>query len=967
MLQSNLLCREGSLSTPKSQLAMEGDDMEITPDSIDEPKLPELKLDPRQAQGFISFFMQLPEDQQIIRFFDRKDYYTAHGDAANFVARTYYKTMTALRQLGSPVGSLSSVSISRNMFEVILRDLLLERTDHTVELYEGSGGNWRCTKTATPGRLGVFEDVLFATNDMQDTPVVLAVTTTVKESERLVGIAYVDITKRILGMTEFLDDDQYSNLESAMVALGCRECVLPAETAKTPDGRKLRDVLLRCNVLGTDRKRSDFKSRDVEQDLTRLLKGPAQAAAIDSDAAAAALAALLAYTELLSDDNNYRKYTLQHYSLDTYMRLDAAALRAMNVLETRLDANKNISLFGLLNRTCTAGMGKRLLNRWLKQPLVDVPEITKRHDCVQAFCEATELRQEVRQHLKRIPDIERLVRKVERRRASLQDIVKLYQASVRLPFIREALEQYQGPLREVLAERFIDSLKEWSSPTHLGKYDGLVEAAVDLDQIENGEFIISAGYDPSLGDIKKERDAVEVQVAKVHQVAASDLGLPVDKSLKLDKTTQSGYVFRITKKEEPNVRKKLNASYVTLETRKDGIKFTNAKLRRLSEQYVKLTEEYAAAQRELVGKVVEVAATFVEVFEGVAALLAELDLLLSFADVATSAPVPYVRPTITSWDEGDILLEGSRHPCVEMQEGVSFIPNSCRLERGKSWFQIITGPNMGGKSTFIRQVGMNVLMAQVGSFVPCESAAISVRDCIFARVGAGDCQLRGVSTFMAEMLETASILKAATDRSLIIIDELGRGTSTYDGFGLAWAICEYLVEVTRAPTLFATHFHELTALANAAARPPVHGSPRGPPVGVANFHVSAHIDEASRKLTMLYKVEEGPCDQSFGIHVAEFAHFPESVVALARKKAAELEDFTPPEKAAEVEIGGKRKRVPGPDGTAHGAARARQFLRDFAALPLDQMEPKQALEAVATLKCGLDADAESDPWLHQLL
>ncbi|KAG2250769.1 hypothetical protein Bca4012_098209 [Brassica carinata] len=179
--------------------------------------------------------------------------------------------------------------------------------------------------------------------------------------------------------------------------------------------------------------------------------------------------------------------------------------------------------------------------------------------------------------------------------------------------------------------------------------------------------------------------------------------------------------------------------------------------------------------------------------------------------------------------------------------------------RGESWFQIITGPNLGGKSTFIRQVGVTVLMAQVGSFVPCDEASVSIRDCIFAHVGAGDCQLPGVSTFMQEMLEIALIFKS-----------------------LAWAICERLVQVKKAPTLFATHFHQLTALAQA------NSEVAGNIVGVANFHVSAHIDTESRKLTVLYKVEPGACDQSFGIHVAEFANFPESVVALAREKATEV-------------------------------------------------------------------------------
>lgn len=237
----------------------------------------------------------------------------------------------------------------------------------------------------------------------------------------------------------------------------------------------------------------------------------------------------------------------------------------------------------------------------------------------------------------------------------------------------------------------------------------------------------------------------------------------------------------------------------------------------------------------------------------------------------------YVRPHLYRADDAEakIHLVGARHPCVELQEGVTFIPNDYAFARESSCFQIVTGPNMGGKSTFIRGLGTIIAMAQAGSFVPCTEAELPIVDTILARVGAGDAATRGLSTFMAEMIEASTIVRTATKNSLVIIDELGRGTSTFDGFGLAWSISEYMVKRIGCWTLFATHFHELTALADQEA-------------SVINRHVSAHVEDGN--VTFLYEVRPGPCLQSFGIHVAEMAHFPKETVECARRKVCQSEE-----------------------------------------------------------------------------
>jgi DNA mismatch repair protein MSH2 len=413
----------------------------------------------------------------------------------------------------------------------------------------------------------------------------------------------------------------------------------------------------------------------------------------------------------------------------------------------------------------------------------------------------------------------------------------------------------------------------------------MVETTVDLDALDNHEFIIRPEFDDGLRTIRKRLDKCKAEIATEHRYVGKDLDQDIEKKLILENHKTHGWCFRLTRAEQSSIRNK--KEYKEITTMKNGVYFTTNNLAELRREFDQLFENYNRTQSGLVQEVVNVASSYIPVLEKLAATLAHLDVIVAFSHVSVHAPTPYTRPTIHERGTGNTILKEARHPCMEMQDDISFITNDVALERGTSEFLIITGPNMGGKSTYIRQIGVIALMAQTGCFVPCSEAELCIFDSILARVGASDSQLKGVSTFMAEMLETANILKSATRESLIIIDELGRGTSTYDGFGLAWAISEHIIKEIGAFALFATHFHELTSLVD-------------PFPQVQNLHVVAHIDgtdspsdeNQKRQVTLLYKVEPGVCDQSFGIHVAELVRFPEKVVNMAKRKADELEDFS---------------------------------------------------------------------------
>ena len=742
---------------------------------------------------------------------------------------------------------------------------------------------WKITKQASPGNLQDIEDELGGQID--SAPIVLAVKVSAKATEaRNVGVCFADASVRELGVSEFLDNDLYSNFESLLIQLGVKECLLQADGQKKDvELTKIRTIADNCGVAISERNVGDFGTKDIEQDLTRLLRDERTAGMLpqtDLKLAMGSAAALVKYLGVLSDPSNFGQYQLYQHDLSQYMKLDASALRALNLMPGPRGGSKNTSLYGLLNH-CKTPVGSRLLAQWLKQPLMELEEIERRQQLVEAFVVDTELRQSMQEeHLRSIPDLYRLAKRFQRKLANLEDVVRAYQVVIRIP-------GFIGTLEGVMDEQYKDSLDgEYTSKlidhsNSLAKLQEMVETTVDLDALDHHEFIIKPEFDESLKLVRKKLDKLKYNMGVEHTKVGNDLNQDIEKKLFLENHKVHGWCFRLTRAEASCIRN--NGEYQECSTQKNGIYFTTSKMQAMRREFDQLSQNYNRTQSGLVSEVVNVAASYCPVLEKLAGILAHLDVIVSFAHVSVHAPTSYIRPKMHPRGDGNTILKEARHPCMEMQDDIQFITNDVSLIRGSSEFLIITGPNMGGKSTYIRQIGVIALMAQVGCFVPCAEAELTLFDSILARVGASDSQLKGVSTFMAEMLETANILKSATSDSLIIIDELGRGTSTYDGFGLAWAISEHVIKEISCFAMFATHFHELTAL--------VHEYPQ-----VRNLHVVAHIGDTTNKdrneVTLLYKVAEGVCDQSFGIHVAELVRFPPKVVNMAKRKADELEDFS---------------------------------------------------------------------------
>lgn len=903
---------------------------------------PDLKFsDSVDERLFYRKFQNLPpkESQLVVRLVDHKDYFSALGEDADLIADAIYKTQLVIKTNNS----VRYVTISPQVLVSVLKHCLVQNA-HKVEIYNKQFG---LMLTASPGNLeGLAQEYSIDLESMLadgSAPIVASVKFTSNAATKKVGVCMVDLLNKTIQVSEFEDNDLFSNLELLLLQLNVKEVLLPLtydmNDQSSPETTKLFQVLNRIGglVVGSI-KPSLYSQKDLNQDLEKIVVAPnaeTEAASnielilaskgISSTEFPLALSccnSLIHYLSLLSEDDP--TFSIDKYNTSQYMKIDSSTMKALNIFPVVLSlpmsgvkGNTITSIFELLNK-CKTSAGTRLLSQWLKQPLTSTDEIHKRHSLVQHFISDTNLRVFASQEwLAEVPDIKRLIKRISTgiKKASsaenkkLEDIVRLYSLIIVLPELINMLEMSAEECQDKTAKTLIEdewlaSLKQYQ--VKLLKYQELVETTIDLSPLESSsasallhtDFNIKPEFDESLISINRNLTATTEKIKRIHEEVAEDLGIDIEKKLKLEKHQIHGWCFRVTRNDSSILRNTADR-YIELQTVKSGVFFTTKKLRSLSQDFTDLTNEYNIKQKELIKEILSIALTYQNVFFSLSLVLATIDVLSSFANVAIFAPTPFVRPKLHSlaklvdsqeFKSRRISLEESRHPVLEVQDDLSFISNDVKLanEVG-SPFAIITGPNMGGKSTYIRQVGVIALMSQIGSFVPAlesnSSPELPVFDAILSRVGAGDSQLKGLSTFMIEMLETSSILASATHNSLIIIDELGRGTSTYDGFGLAWSISEHLISSKKSITLFATHFHELTKLLEKY------------PGKVQNLHVAAHIEKNEKgenvedDITLMYTVKPGVSDKSFGIHVAELVKFPAKIISMAKRKASELQSI----------------------------------------------------------------------------
>ncbi len=728
------------------------------------------------------------------------------------------------------------------------------------------------------------------------------------------GTAFVDISTGDFYVTQGEDkEDMFSEL----LRYEPSECILPPSLRDDEDFTS--DLKEEIEMMVNEHRSDSFRYETAKEKILDHFGAESleSLGLQDKEMSVRAAGAVLDYLEDTQKRTIDYIKRVRYHSNDNYMTLDATTLKNLEVFQSLREGKKKGSLLNIIDETITA-MGSRKLRNWLQKPLLNLDDIEERLDSVEELSNSLFLRDDIRDQIKGMPDIERLISRVVYGNANARDLLSIGNVLKKLAPLKEMLEEAESDKLMKIRER-IDPLDDV-----LSMIDNALVENPPTTVKEGG--LIQEGYDDDLDELKKKTREGKEWINSLEGDEKEETGIS---KLKVGFNKVHGYYLEVPKTQTDKVPER----YSRKQTLKNSERYYTEKLKEKEEEIISAEEKMEALEYEIFKNIRKDIGDETERFQKTAEAVAELDALTNFAYIAVRHN--YNRPEISM--DGRIDIKEGRHPVVEKTIN-DFVPNDARLDQKKNHYVIITGPNMSGKSTYMRQIALITLLAQIGSFVPAEKAHIGLVDRIFTRVGSLDALTKGQSTFMVEMVELANILHNASEDSLILLDEIGSGTSTFDGLSIAWAVTEYIAGEIGAKTLFATHYHELTELEKSLE-------------GVKNVHVATKEDEGD--VTFLRKVREGHTDESYGVHVASLAGVPEPVVKRASEVLSDIED----EHSIKMKSGDGGPRftqvvfdVEGDGGTEKDSHPVVEKLKE---LDIDNMTPMEAMNELWKMKKDL--------------
>ena len=804
------------------------------------------KLSPMMRQ-----YMEIKEEyKDCILFFRLGDFYEMFFEDAKLVSRELELTLTGKNcgmEERAPMCGVPFHSAETYIARLVERGYKVAICEQTEDPASAKGIVKReVIQIVTPGT--VISSSMLNENENNYIASVVA-------DDRAIGLSYCDVSTGEIRLTSIKGSGMAESLINELVKINAREIVLDETTGQLLDADNMKNITgAYFNVLAA----SYYEPYAVRSAILRQFDVSALLGlGIEEDSASeAALGALLIYLHETQKKSLGHIAQLNVYSMGQNMSLDKATIKNLELTETLFEKKIRGSLLGVLDKTHTA-MGSRKLKQWIKEPLNDVTAINDRLDAVEALLDQVIIRNNIKESLKRVYDFERLTGRIACGTANGKDLIALRNSCSVLPDIKDELASMETALISGIAEN-IHSLE------HV--YD-----LIDKGIVEDPPFsvreggIIKEGHSDQLDALKASIKDAQDWIAGLEHSERERTGI---KNLKVGYNKVFGYYLEVTRSyydliPDNYIRKQTLANcerFITPELKETERLVLNAEAKINQMEYQLFTE----IRQQLQGYIREIQET--------SKAIAALDVLVSFAEI--SEKNDYVKPSV---DGSDVIeIRKGRHPVIEqtIRDGI-FVSNDTYLNRSDQSLLLITGPNMSGKSTYMRQTALIVLMAQAGCFVPCQEARIGVCDRIFTRIGASDNLAQGQSTFFVEMSELSYILNTATSRSLVILDEIGRGTSTYDGLSIAWAAAEFLCRPQRMiRTLFATHYHEMTRLEDSIE-------------GVKNLNVD--VAEENGDVVFLHKIVEGSASRSYGIHVAKLAGAPKELLERAEERLFELE------------------------------------------------------------------------------